>query len=67
MIELTFVTLGRGFKKAGSVLHDIGDSWDKDVLNPVIVVPQFGGGVMVLMFINIHLIISNGQTKGFPK
>ena len=26
-IELTFVTLGRGFKKAGSVLFDIGDAF----------------------------------------
>ena len=24
------VALRRGFKKAGSVLSDIGDSWDKD-------------------------------------
>ena len=29
-IELTFVTSGRGFKKAGSVFLDIGDSWDND-------------------------------------
>ena len=28
--QLIFVTLGRGFKWAGSVLFDIGDSWDKD-------------------------------------
>ena len=26
------VALKRGFKKAGSVLSDIGDSWDKDFL-----------------------------------
>ena len=26
--EQTFVTLGRGFKKASSVLFDIGDAWD---------------------------------------
>ena len=30
VIELTFVTLGRGFKKAGSVLFDIGDACDKE-------------------------------------
>ena len=31
MIEPTVgVALRRGFKKAGSVLSDIGDSWDKD-------------------------------------
>ena len=29
-IELTFVALRCGFKKAGSVSFDIGDSWDKD-------------------------------------
>ena len=29
-IELNFVTLKRGFKKADSVLFYIGDSWDKD-------------------------------------
>ena len=34
-IELTFVTLGHGFKKAGSVLFDIGDVWDKDFINPI--------------------------------
>ena len=34
-IELIFVTFGRGFKNAGSVLFDISDSWDKDLLNPI--------------------------------
>ena len=34
-IELTFVTLGRGFEEAGSVYLDIGDSWDKDFFNPI--------------------------------
>ena len=32
-MELIFVTLGCGFKKAGSVLFDIGDSWDKDYIS----------------------------------
>ena len=35
VIELTFVALRRGFKKAGSVLFHIGDSWDKAFLNPI--------------------------------
>ena len=35
VIELSFVTLGRGFKNDGSVLFDIGDAWDKNVLNPI--------------------------------
>ena len=26
-----FVTLRRVFKKAGSILFDIGDSWDKEI------------------------------------
>ena len=34
-IELIFVSLGRGFKKDGSVLFDVGDAWDKDFLNPI--------------------------------
>ena len=34
-IELTFVTLGHGFKKAGSVIFDIGNAWEKDFLNPI--------------------------------
>ena len=40
-IELTFVALRRGFKKsrgfkiAGSVLFDIGDSWDKDCISHI--------------------------------
>ena len=34
-IELTFVNFGHGFKKTGSVLFDIGDAWDNDVLNPI--------------------------------
>ena len=29
-IELIFVNLGHGFKKANSVFFDIGDAWDKD-------------------------------------
>ena len=33
-IKLILVSLGRSFKKAGSVLFVIGDSWDKDFLNP---------------------------------
>ena len=38
-IELTFsVALRRGFKKAGPVLSDNGDSWDKDFLNPITLV-----------------------------
>ena len=31
-IELTFVILGHGFKKVGSVLFDNGDAWDKEFL-----------------------------------
>ena len=31
-IELIFVTLGHGFKKAGSVLLDIRESWEKDCI-----------------------------------
>ena len=34
-IELTFVTLGLGFKKVGSVFLDILESWDKDFSNPI--------------------------------
>ena len=34
-IELTFFNLGHGFKKAGSVLLDIGDAWNKDFVNPI--------------------------------
>ena len=29
--------------------------------------PQSGGGVMALMLINIHLIIVNGLSEGFPR
>ena len=30
VMSLYFVALSRGFKKAGSVPSDIGDSWDKE-------------------------------------
>ena len=33
--KLTFVNLGHSFKKAGSVLLDISDAWDKDFLNSI--------------------------------
>ena len=28
------ITLGRGFKRAGSVFFDIDDAWENDFLNP---------------------------------
>ena len=34
-IKLIFDTFRCGFKKAGSVLFDVGDSGNKDFLNPI--------------------------------
>ena len=36
-IKITFVNLGHGFKKAGSVLFYIGDAWNKHFLIPITV------------------------------
>ena len=43
-MELIFVTLGHDFKKAVSVLFDIGDAWNKNILNPIISVYICIGG-----------------------
>ena len=59
-IELIFVTLRRGFKKAGSVLFDISDTWDKDFLNPItsvhICIAGWCYGCVYILYYNLKSI-----------
>ena len=67
-IELTFVTLGHGFKKAGSVLVDIGDSLDKEFFFKSICISLYLHNWVVLRLciaLKVHVFAPNTDIGTF--